>query len=76
MRTEFYPEENLYRKIRPIEAFWDMERNRPTSGAFKDKNGLSVDRQGERDEGEALRALEENLPQPPKFSEKFICYNR
>ena len=63
MRTEFYPEEKLYRKIRPLEAFWDRERNRPTSGAFKDRNGLSVDRQGYRDEREVVRKLDEHLPQ-------------
>jgi hypothetical protein len=63
MRTEFYPEEKLYRKIRPLEAFWDRERNRPTSGAFKDRNGLSVDRQGYRDEREVVRRLDEHLPQ-------------
>ncbi|MFZ3110555.1 MAG: hypothetical protein WA234_07715 [Rectinemataceae bacterium] len=63
MRAEFYPEEKLYRKIRPLEAFWDQERNRPTSGAFKDKRGLSVDRQGERDERDVIQTLDKHLPQ-------------
>ncbi|MGB4586925.1 MAG: hypothetical protein WBH66_07775 [Rectinemataceae bacterium] len=63
MRAEFYPEEKLYRKIRPLETFWDQERNRPTSGAFKDKRGLSVDRQGERDERDVIQTLDKHLPQ-------------
>jgi hypothetical protein len=66
MRSEFSSEEKLYRKIRPLEAFWDKERNRPTSGAFKDKRGLSVDRQGDRDDREAIQALDEHLPQEGK----------
>lgn len=66
MHAEFYPEEKLYRKIRPVEAFWDFERDRPTSGAFKDKNGLSVDRQCYRDESEAIRTLAAHLPQEGK----------
>lgn len=63
MRPEFYPEEKLLRKIHPVEAFWDKDKNRPTSGAFKDKHGLSVDRQGGRDEREAIAFLNEHLPQ-------------
>ena len=40
MHEEFQPDERLYRKIRPLEQFWDSESQRPTSGAFKDRNGL------------------------------------
>lgn len=41
-------DEFLYRGI--IEKFWDYSNNRPSSAAFKDSKGISVDRQGLRDE--------------------------
>jgi hypothetical protein len=42
-------EEFLYRRIR-VENQWDKQNDRPSSAAFKDSNGLSVDRLGERTE--------------------------
>jgi hypothetical protein len=62
MRSDFLPGEKLYRKIRPLEQFWDCERGRPTSGAFKDSKGLSVDRDGDRSEPEVISAIDERLP--------------
>lgn len=50
-------EEKLFRAILPLEAFWDEENNRPTSGAFKDNKGLSVDRQAGRSVSDAVQAL-------------------
>ena len=62
MHEEFQPDERLYRKIRPLEQFWDSESQRPTSGAFKDQNGLSVDRQGQRQNNDAIDQLNSRLP--------------
>jgi len=61
MRSDFLSDEKLYRKIRPLDQFWDHERGRPTSGAFKDSRGLSVDRDGDRSESEVISAINERL---------------
>ena len=50
-------DEKLFRAIIPVDAFWDSDSNRPSSGAFKDKNGLSVDRQAGRDKMNAIAFL-------------------
>jgi len=57
----FSNEEELYRAVRPGSAFWDEERNRPTSGAFKDKEGLSLDRAGGRSRFDSCAALTTKL---------------
>ncbi len=62
MHEEFQPDERLYRKVRPLDQFWDAECQRPTSGAFKDKDGLSVDRQGQRQNSDAINQLDSRLP--------------
>lgn len=59
--------EKLYRAIIPIDAFWDEENNRPTSGAFKDNKGLSVDRQGNRNNIEAVQTLLKSKRQDSKI---------
>jgi hypothetical protein len=61
MLNEFHSSEKLYREIRPLVQFWDNERERPTSGAFKDSKGISVDRQGDRQESEAIEQLNHRL---------------
>ncbi|WP_295154748.1 hypothetical protein [uncultured Brachyspira sp.] len=50
-------EEILYRKIHPKAIFWDDDNNRPSSAAYKDKNGLSVDRLGDREENEVINSF-------------------
>ena len=50
-------EEILYRKIHPASIFWDNEHNRPSSAAYKDKKGLSVDRLGDREENEVINSF-------------------
>lgn len=55
--NNFQPDELLYRIINPKSSFWDEEKNRPSSGAFKEKEGLSVDRLGQRTEDEAISTL-------------------
>ncbi|WP_143242267.1 hypothetical protein [Bhargavaea cecembensis] len=47
-------EEILYRAIGPAPFHWSTQANRPSSAAFYDKNGLSVDRKGNRDQEEIV----------------------
>ena len=54
---EINDDEILYRAIKPFPNWWDSENNRPTSAAFKDSRGVSVDRQGTRNEPEAITAF-------------------
>jgi hypothetical protein len=42
--------EYLYRRIILNPNFWDFDNNKPSSAIFKDSNGVSVDRQGQRRE--------------------------
>lgn len=53
--SEIQDSEILYRAIHP--SFWNYEEDRPTSALFKDKKGVSVDRDGERTEKEATTFL-------------------
>ena len=56
------PQELLYRAILPRdELAWDNEFNRPSPATFKDKNGLSVVKRGERTEKEAISALKKKI---------------
>lgn len=47
-------DEILYRKIHPLEIFWDNDKNRPSSAAYKDKKGLSVDMLSDRNENDVI----------------------
>lgn len=49
--------EYLYRRIILNPNFWNFEKNQPTSAIFKDSNGVSVDRQGGRDENTIVQAF-------------------
>lgn len=49
--------EKLFRAIRPINFLWDNEFNRPSPAAFKDKNGLSVEKTGQRTTNDVLESL-------------------
>jgi len=53
--SEIQDNETLYRAIHP--SFWNYEEDRPTSALFKDRKGVSVDRDGERTEEEAITFL-------------------
>ena len=48
-------DEILYRAIKTFPNWRDSENNRPASAAFKDSRGVSVDRQGTRDEPEVIK---------------------
>ena len=53
--SEIQDSEILYRAIHP--NHWNYEEDRPTSALFKDRRGVSVDRNGERVEEEAIAFL-------------------
>lgn len=53
--SEIQDGEILYRAIHP--SFWNYEEDRPTSALFKDRKGVSVDRDGNRNENEAVNFL-------------------
>lgn len=57
---EFEKEEKLFRVIRPGSMFWKSE-GKLSSAAFKDKNGLSVDRAMGRADEAAVSLLENRL---------------
>ncbi|MCL2096337.1 MAG: hypothetical protein FWH10_05455 [Oscillospiraceae bacterium] len=56
--NKFYNSETLLRGVPNIPNFWDDELNRPTSAAFKDPRGLSVNRTDEN-----KRCYDESLDQ-------------
>ncbi len=52
----------MYKSIKdnnPI--LWDEKESRPSSAAFKDSRGLSVDRQGERNHDECCNRLRQRF---------------
>lgn len=55
----FASNESLYRGLHPM---WIEDDNTVSSAAFKDSNGISVDREGERNEQECIDRLCETLP--------------
>lgn len=48
--NEVYADEKLYRVVNFLPDFWDEDFKRPSSALFKTKKGVSVDRDGGRDE--------------------------
>ena len=48
-------EEFLYRGV--VISCWNEKENRPSSAAFKDSNGVSVDRDGGRNDEECINHL-------------------
>ena len=61
LSTEISDGEKLFRAIKKIPDWWNFETNKPTSAVFKDKNGVSVDRQGGRTEEQATNYLKRKL---------------
>jgi len=61
--TEFESGETLLRGIHKHPDFWDDEKNRPSSAAFKSSKGLSVNRTGENKEcyEKSFEALQNEL---------------
>lgn len=60
MDETFAPDEQLYRGLHSI---WLEDDNSISSAAFKDSNGVSVDRDGGRAEHDCIDRLVDNLPQ-------------
>ena len=51
--------EKLFRSIRPDDIYWkDKEKKILSSAAFKDSNGLSVDRQYGRSEEDSIKEMQ------------------
>lgn len=55
------PEEKLFRKVLNHPNYWKKDTNRPSSAAFKDSKGVSVDRDGQRDKVTIIETMKENL---------------
>jgi hypothetical protein len=55
LEEEIDDSEYLYRRVILNPSFWDSEKKLPTSAIFKDSNGVSVDRQGERSQKDIIR---------------------
>ncbi len=51
-------DERLYRVIKNIPSWWNYKRNKPSTAAFKDSNGISVDREGDRSNENCIKSLE------------------
>ena len=49
--------EQLYRAVKRSKPCWLDGNNNPTSAMFKDANGVSVDRDGNREEPEIIRFM-------------------
>ena len=60
MDDYFEPTEKLFRAVLPEGIFW-REDGTLTSAAFKDDNGLSVDREGGRSLAEAVAFIQQHL---------------
>ena len=56
LNSVFLPDERLYRAVRPDSIFW-KEDGSLTSAAFKDKNGLSVQRGDYRADKEVVEEM-------------------
>jgi hypothetical protein len=53
--------EKLYRAVKGFPDLWIEGLNRPSTAFFKDKRGLSVDRDGGRKEEDVILHLEKNI---------------
>ena len=53
-KSDITDNEILYRVVRPFNLFWKKKFNKLSTAAFKDRNGLSVDRDGERSENAVI----------------------
>ena len=57
--------EALLRSIFPQDLLWDGARNKPSSAAFKDANGCSVDRTGDRTLPDSINYLKKRFKKNP-----------
>lgn len=61
MQIPFNPDEPLFRAVKPTNIYW-KDDGTVSSAAFKDSQGASVDRLGDRLESDAVNALHHNMP--------------
>lgn len=57
LNKEFDKHEKIFRAIKKFPNWWKPGINRPSSAAFKDSHGASVDRQGGRTTSESAQVL-------------------
>ncbi|EKB48520.1 hypothetical protein B879_02861 [Cecembia lonarensis LW9] len=60
-------EEILFRAIKPFPNWWKVDINRPSSAAFKDSRGVSVDRDAGRQSSRVVQILRARFPKPDRF---------
>src|SRR5699024_1073570 len=57
MNDNFDNREQLFRKVILNPNFWKKETGRPSSAVFKDSKGVSVDRDGGRDQKQVIETF-------------------
>mgnify|MGYP000046163122 CR=1 FL=1 len=76
MEKKVEDSENLFRAIRPDDMFWkNEEKTKLSSAAFKDRNGLSVDRQGTRTEEESIQKIKNSFTGKIAYTAAGVCYS-
>lgn len=67
--------ESLLRSISPRDLLWDSVRKKPSSAAFKDANGCSVDRTGDRTLTDSIDYLKKRFKKNPAVAvlPKTVC---
>jgi hypothetical protein len=71
--NEIENEEFLYRRILNIPNYWKPETNRHSSAAFKQSNGLSVDRSHTREDSDIIELLKNTNMKNIKAIAKIKC---
>lgn len=69
MNENFSEDEKLYRAVRPWDIFWKTN-GKLSSAAFKDKNGLSVERGDHREDSDVVDNMRKN-----QFEGKIVSLN-
>lgn len=69
------PKEELYRAIPNKPTLWKEDEGRPTSAIFKDSHGVSVDRDGDRNETEVNKDLFDRLTNLDKEIKAIVKIN-
>jgi hypothetical protein len=54
-------EEHLFRAVFPYDFLWDFEKDKPSSAVFKNRNGCSVNRQGDLSVEQSFELIKESF---------------
>ena len=74
---EFTNDEQFYRAIKNTNpSAWDFEKNRPSSAAFKDSLGCSVDRRSLRNESDVKSFMHNNLDTNDSKIKSIVCVTK